>query len=146
MEGSGGRRALIATFVAAFLLLPGSAAVADHGGPCALHREEGELTRRFVKRLIRCATGRWEVPGGAVKAICIARRESGLDPTAVSEPEGLYVGLYQHSREMWPDRYGDWTRPAWELRPRALNGRTSTIVTIRMVNAYGWGPWRGDGC
>lgn len=146
MERSGRRLALVVTMLAALLALPGGTAAADHVGPCALHREDGEGTRHLVKRLIRCATATWEVPGGSVKAICIARRESGLDPRAVSEPEGLYVGLFQHSAEMWPDRYGTWTMRAWELRQRALNARTNTIVTIRMVNAHGWGPWRGPGC
>lgn len=99
-----------------------------------------------MKRLIRCAVRRWDVPGGAEKAICVARRESGLNPKAVSEPEGLYVGLFQHSAEMWPDRYETWTRPRWELRTGALNGRTNAIVAIRMVNANGWDPWEGEGC
>jgi hypothetical protein len=55
------------------------------------------------------------------------------------------VGLFQHSADAWPDRYDAWTRKAWQLDPRARNGRTNTIVTIRMVNANGWGPWRGAG-
>lgn len=146
MQRSGRRRALVATILTALLVLPGGTAAADHVGPCALHREVGEGTRHFVKRLIRCSTTRWVVPGGSVKAICIARRESRLDPTVVSKPEGLYVGLFQHSAELWPDRYSEWAKPGWKLRPRALNARTNTIVTIRMVNAHGWGPWRGPGC
>jgi hypothetical protein len=146
MERSGRRLALIATILASLLVLPAGTALAEHVGPCALHREDGEETRHFVKRLIRCAARSWEVPGGALKAICIARRESGLDPKVVSEPEGLYVGLFQHSREMWADRYGTWAKPVWELRQRAVNGRTNAIVTIRMVNAYGWGPWEGRDC
>jgi hypothetical protein len=27
-----------------------------------------------------------------------------------------------------------------------LNGRTNAVVTMRMVNAEGWGPWAGVGC
>jgi hypothetical protein len=147
MERSRRRRAFLAVFLAALLvILPTGASSADRPGPCAKHREEDEPTRRYMRRLIRCAANRWEVPGGAETAICIARRESGLDPNAVSEPEGLYVGLFQHDVELWSDRYDTWTRPAWELRPGALNGRTNAIVTIRMVNANGWGPWEGEGC
>ena len=102
--------------------------------------------RRWVKRLIRCAANRWEGPGGARKAICIARHESGLYPMAES-PGGHYLGLFQHSAAYWPDRYDNWTRRIWELDARAKNGRTNTIVTIRMVNGHGWGPWKGvDGC
>lgn len=120
-------------------------AVAEHRpGPCALDRAENEDVRRYVKRLIRCATGEWPVPGGAERAICIAEAESHLNPKATSE-DGAYLGLFQHAAEAWPGRYRDWTEEDWELDDRALNGRTNTIVTIRMVNANGWGPWRGAG-
>lgn len=82
--------------------------------------------------------------GGATKAICIADVESGLNPDARSAG-GTYLGLFQHSAELWPDRYDTWTRRAWELDESALSGRTNTIVTIRMVNANGWGSWAGVG-
>jgi hypothetical protein len=79
------------------------------------------------------------VPGGRTRAICIARRESGLDPTATSEPTGRYRGLYQHDRDLWDRRYNTYTKPEWEVSTRALNGRTNSIVTIRMVfNAGSW--------
>jgi hypothetical protein len=100
--------------------------------------------RSFSKRLIRCAAERWEVPGGPEKAICIAEAESHLNPRATSEG-GEYLGLFQHSAEAWPDRYEAWTRPAWELDESALSGRTNAIVTIRMVNDGGWGPWEDVG-
>jgi hypothetical protein len=44
---------------------------------------------------------------------------------------------------MWPARFTEYTRPAWELSPRALNGRTNAIVTIRMV--FKIGTWRNAG-
>ena len=97
-----------------------------------------------MKDLIRCAAKRWEVHGGAAKAICIARVESGLNPKSTSS-DGTYLGLFRHSADAWPDRYDAWTRRAWQLDPRALNGRTNAIVTIRMVSANGWGPWSGVG-
>jgi len=114
-------------------------------GPCALARDDGEAIQDFSIRIIQCAADRWPVPGGADKAICIAQRESGLVPTA-SSATGEYLGLFQHSAVAWPDRYAEWTRPVWGLKPTALNGRTNAIVTIRMVNAEGWGPWSGVGC
>jgi hypothetical protein len=114
-------------------------------GPCALARGETETIQDFAARIITCAADRWPVPGGAEKAICIAQRESGLIPTA-SSPSGEYLGLFQHSAAAWPDRYAEWTRPAWALRASALNGRTNAVVTVRMVNAGGWGPWSGIGC
>jgi hypothetical protein len=113
-------------------------------GPCGFVRLEGETIRHFSKRRISCAVARFgPVPGGAARAICIAKRESGLDPSATSEPTGQYRGLYQHDRGMWPDRYDDYTQPTWELSPRALNGRTNAIVTVRMVAKSG--TWKGAG-
>ena len=114
-------------------------------GPCALTRDDGESIQDFSIRLITCAADRWPVPGGADQAVCVARRESGLVPTA-SSPTGEYVGLFQHSAAAWPDRYTEWTRPVWQLKENPFNGRTASVVTMRMVNADGWGPWSGAGC
>jgi len=116
----------------------------ERPGPCPIARAEGQRVQDWVRDLIRCAERRWEVPGGAERAICIAEAESGLDPKTVSG-HGAYVGLYQHSAAAWPERYREWTRPVWQLDERPLNARTNVIVTIRMVNAEGWGPWQGVG-
>ena len=146
--------AVIGGSVAASLLLSSPASASPAGGrsgsprvagPCALTRLADEEIEDFSSRMITCATDRWPVPGGAEKAICIADRESGLIPWA-SSPTGQYVGLFQHSAEAWPDRYDEWTQPYWELKRNPLNGRTNSIVTIRMVNDAGWGPWAGTGC
>ena len=87
------------------------------------------------------------VPGGSDRAICIAKRESGLNPKAESAT-GVYLGLYQHAAEYWEWRYDTYTEPAWDLPTSALKGRTNSIVTIRMVVEAGtWGAagWpRGD--
>ncbi len=83
------------------------------------------------------------VPGGTARAICIARRESGLNPSATSEPTGRYRGLYQHDRDYWLSRYEEHTVATWELSRRALNGRTNAIVTVRMVSRAG--TWLGAG-
>jgi hypothetical protein len=114
-------------------------------GPCALVRSVGEAIQDFSIRIITCAADKWPVEGGADKAICIARRESGLVPTA-SSSTGMYVGLFQHSAADWPRRYEQWTRPSWQLKENPYNGRTNAIVTIRMANAQGWGAWAGAGC
>ena len=114
-------------------------------GPCALARADGEIIQDFSIRLITCAADRWPVEGGAEKAICIARRESGLIPTA-SSATGLYVGLFQHSAADWPRRYDEWTRPIWELKENPYNGRTNAIVAVRIANAEGWAAWSGTGC
>jgi len=135
---------LVVALAAAALAVPASA---HHlPGPCAIDRTEEQTVHAWVKDLIRCAARRWEVPGGAAKAICIARAESGLNPRSASD-DGAYLGLYQHSADAWPDRYDAWTAKSWELDPRARNGRTNTIVTMRMVNGNGWGDWKGvEGC
>ena len=131
--------------VAVVLLLPSTSAFAgDATGPCDLTRKADETTRSKMERLIVCAADRWEVGGGSQRAICVAEAESDLNPQAMSA-DGTHVGLYQHLADAWPDRFDAWTRPAWNLNESALSGRTNTIVTIRMVNADGWGPWRGAG-
>lgn len=134
------------TFLLVFGLVSGAITVAAAPtiGPCDLRRLADEGVRSFSRRLIRCATERWEVPGGADKAVCIADAESNLNPRATSAG-GEYLGLFQHSAEAWPERLETWTRPAWGLDESALSGRTNAIVTARMVNENGWGPWEGIG-
>ena len=134
----------MATIVAG-VALGATPAVAHHlPGPCDAHRRDGESVKHFSKRRIRCAVERFgPVPGGAKRAICIARRESGLIPSTTSEPTGEYRGLFQHDRDLWPARYDEYSKPVWELSPRALNGRTNAIVTLRMVDDFG--TWRGAG-
>ncbi len=120
-----------------------SPAVSPSSGPCDLTRQSSESTHHLMRRRIACAVDRFgPVGGGAPRAICIAKRESGLDPHAKSAT-GMYLGLYQHAATMWPDRYKTWTRRSWELSKRALNGRSNSIVTIRMVHAIG--GWRKAG-
>jgi hypothetical protein len=131
--------------LAVLLLVAGvllGATPASATGPCDFPRLDGETIQHFSKRRIVCAVERFgPVPGGTVRAICIAKRESGLDPSATSEPTGEYRGLYQHDRDLWPARYDRYTAPVWELSPSALNGRSNAIVTIRMVADIGtW--WR----
>ena len=130
------------------VLLPLGCAATDQPGPCALHQDEGETLRHFMRRRISCAVDRFgPVPGGVERAICIAKRESGLNPKAASET-GMYLGLYQHAAEYWPARYDANTNDAWALPLSARNGRSNSIVTVRMVvklgswNDAGW--HRGD--
>ena len=114
-------------------------------GPCPLTRVAGEAIQDFSVRLIECAATRWPVEGGAEKAICIADRESGLIPTA-SSATGMYVGLFQHSAADWPCRYDEWTKPWWRLKENPYNGRTNSIVTMRIAHEEGWAAWAGAGC
>ena len=121
---------------------------ATRPGPCPLARVSTETVQAYAARVIACAAGIWSVPGGVDRAICIARRESGLNPAA-SSPNGDYLGLFQHSAKYWPARYAAWTRVGWQLRPSALNARTNAVVTLRMVHAAGrWSTagWSPKGC
>jgi hypothetical protein len=107
-------------------------------GPCRVALSRDETVQTYERQVIVCAAARWTVPGGSKRAVCIARRESGLVPTATS-PGGLYLGLFQHSAKMWPSRFKRWAAPSWHLGTSALNGRSNTIVTMRMVHAHhGW--------
>jgi len=136
--------------IAGVLLGATPAGAYDIPGPCEFHRLDGESMQHFARRQIVCAVDLFgPVPGGTERAICIARRESGLDPTATSSPTGEYRGLYQHDRDMWPARYDSYTQPVWELSRRALSGRTNAIVTVRMVVDMGtWheAGWPPKGC
>jgi hypothetical protein len=118
-------------------------------GPCDLSPASGESVTHLMRRRITCAVERFgPVGGGARRAICIAKRESGLDPKA-SSATGMYLGLYQQSAAMWPHRYKAWTRRVWHLSKNAKNGRSNSIVTIRMVHAAGgWkdAGWPIKGC
>jgi hypothetical protein len=144
-------------FVVAVVTLPlligvtatASPTVSTVSGPCDLTRRASESTHHLMRRRISCAVDRFgPVGGGAPTATCIAKRESGLDPDAKSAT-GKYLGLYQHAATMWPDRFERWTQRSWALSRRALNGRSNSIVTIRMVHARGgWkaAGWPKKGC
>ena len=122
---------------------PASSLPSTKSGPCHLSRRSSESVHHFTRRRISCAVDRFgPVGGGAARAICIAKRESGLDPTARSAT-GRYLGLYQHAKKLWPDRYKKWTQRSWDLSKRALSGRSNSIVTIRMVHAMG--GWKAAG-
>jgi hypothetical protein len=148
-----GTTTLVGVALAASLWLAPSATAHPTGpttrvpGPCALTRLSGETVQHLSARLIRCAAAKWTVPGGAARAICIARHESGLVPTATSAT-GKYLGLFQNAKRYWPTNYRHYTMRAWALKRTALNGRTNAVVSLRMAHdpAVGWRPWRGTGC
>lgn len=139
-----GSVATVLLLLAGVLVGPTPVAARHLPGPCNFHRLEGESDQAFSRRRITCAVERFgPVPGGSARAICIARRESGLDPSVTSEPTGEYRGLFQHDRDFWGWRFDTYTVRSWELSPRVLNGRTNAIVTIRMVVDFG--TWKAAG-
>ncbi|HEY6103338.1 MAG TPA: hypothetical protein VI007_08970 [bacterium] len=95
-----------------------------------------KASKHEVKQLIRCAAHHWGSPGGANKALDVARCESGFQPDAYN-PSG-YAGVYQQAVRYWPDRAHKWGFP----HRSAYNGRANIIVSIRMANsANGWRIW-----
>lgn len=93
-------------------------------------------SRREVKRLIGCAARHWDSPGGANKALDVARCESRFQTDAYN-PSG-YAGVYQQAVHYWPDRANKWGFPDRSV----YNGRANIIVSVRMANsADGWSIW-----
>ena len=91
-----------------------------------------------VKKLIRCAEARWSVPGGAPKALSIARRESKFRPRAYNSYSGA-AGIFQHLRRYWPGRASIFGFRGYS----AFNARANIMVTMRMVHGGGCAPWGG---
>jgi hypothetical protein len=145
-----GSAAVVLAVLGTIVVTPAtSRAVNTLPGPCSLQRLDGESVQHLSARRVRCAVRVYgPVRGGADRAVCIAARESGLDPRA-SSATGMYLGLFQHDAIAWPNRYRTWTDPIWNLSTSALSGRTNAIVTIRMVRtAGGWraAGWPRRGC
>lgn len=137
------RRVLTAIVVAiVFTVGPNLPVEAHHRpGPCDIHWWRAWKDDRNVepiKRLIRCAAARWPVPGGAEKALDVARCESGFRPNAYGNGN---AGVFQHRLPYWEGRYEAYTRRRWRLFESVYNGRTNVIVSIRMAHDIGWGPW-----
>jgi hypothetical protein len=137
---------LLAVVLAASLSMltaPTAEAVRHPPHPCDLPRRDGETIQHYSRRLISCAVGAYgPVAGGAMRAICIAKRESALIPTASSKT-GQYLGLFQHAAKYWSWRLDTYTEPSWDLSSSALSGRSNAIVTVRMVHAIG--GWKRAG-
>ena len=128
--------------VVAFTIGPNLPAEAHHRpGPCSVHWVKEWRENRNVepiKAIIRCAVGRWPVPGGSAKALSVAACESGFRPNAYGNGN---AGVYQHRQPYWEGRYDTYTRRRWHLYTSVYNGRTNVIVSIRMAHVYGWGAW-----
>jgi hypothetical protein len=100
---------------------------------CAIDWRKGTW---HVKKLIRCAAFRYQVPGGAAKALAIADRESSFYPRAYNSYSGA-SGVFQHLKRYWPGRAHAFGFKGWS----AFNARANIIVSMRMVKRHGWAPW-----
>lgn len=128
-------------------------------GPCDEDRYDvkprmgHEKVARKVGALIRCAVRRWDVSGGASKALDVAECESGLWPWAIG---GDNLGIFQHKAKYWLGRVNAYLRRrwfsdfAWERIHQAASvsnpgpaflARANVLVAVQMVHRGGWGPW-----
>jgi GNAT superfamily N-acetyltransferase len=129
-------RALVCTALAASLSPLGTVPSASAAGTLPDHICHFAWWRgdREVKETIRCAAHRWEVQGGARKALHVADCESGFDPSARGHG---YGGVYQHLVSAWPDRAATFGFPDASV----FNGRANSIVAVRMAHRASWKPW-----
>ena len=137
------RRHLVATLsiAAVLMIVPASNAQAAtlgarrHQVPAKICNYDWRKGTYQIRRLIRCAAHRWDVPGGADMALYVANRESKFHPNAYN-PSGC-AGIYQHMLRYWPGRAAAYGFRGWS----AFNARANIIVTMQMVHRAGWGPW-----
>lgn len=98
------------------------------------------------ERLIRCAARHWSVPGGAERALDIARCESGdaLYPRAYNEGS---AGVFQHQKRYWRERATKYlSNPKWGVDTATVqvwDAWANVVVAFRMAmdRDIGWGPW-----
>jgi soluble lytic murein transglycosylase-like protein len=136
------RHAVAALSIAAILtVMPATISQAGiipegrHHTPARICNYDWQKGTWQVKQLIRCAADHWNVPGGESMALAIADRESRFRPNAYN-PSGC-AGIYQHMLKYWPGRAAAYGFSGWS----AYNARANIIVTMRMVDRGGWGPW-----
>jgi hypothetical protein len=97
--------------------------------------------RSTVRSLIACEATLWNVPGGASRALAVARCESRFERAAFN-PTGCggsgCVGLFQQSLRYWRRRAAEYGYPG---RP-ATDPRANVVVSMRMAEERG--TWSRD--
>ena len=97
--------------------------------------------RSTVRSLIACEATLWNVPGGAPRALAVARCESRFERAAFN-PTGCggsgCVGLFQQSLRYWRRRAAEYGYPG---RP-ATDPRANVVVSMRMAEERG--TWSRD--
>lgn len=93
---------------------------------------------RPIFRMLRCAERMYPVRGGLNKVMQVVWCESRFNPFAVSE-SGRHFGLFQHDRKFWMTRWSAWSLDGMPRNP--TNAWTNIMVSMRIINAYGWGAW-----
>lgn len=95
-------------------------------------------TDREERLTVRCAARRFGV--SAQQMFAVGQCESGFNRLAYN-PNGPYLGIWQHAATAWAYRVKAYEPPLWELDPSWTNARTQAVVTARMAHASGWGAW-----
>lgn len=123
--------------------------VGSHQTPsCRFRYLDGNpvFSKGEVASTIKCAVHRWHVAGGIEEALCIARRESGLNWYA-DNPTSSASGVYQFVEGTWVSQVS--ARAEFvkfqELQRSVWNARSNVMIAIRSAHGAGWGPW-GGGC
>lgn len=135
----------VATTVLSALLFVSAAApnaeatkVKDPSRYCRTSDGNG-FSNKDVVQAIRCAVGKWSVPGGVHEALSIAKCESGLDEHARL---GQFSGVYQQGSSWWRGRFRHYNpHHGFRLSPSIWNARSNVVISIRMMHAVGTGPW-----
>lgn len=103
--------------------------------PCA------DVVHSAIRSLIACEATLWNVPGGAARALAVARCESRFE-TAAFNPSGCdgagCLGVFQQSLQYWRMRAAEYGYPG---RP-ATDPRANVVVSMRM--AADRGTWALD--
>lgn len=103
------------------------------------------FTDHEVKLLISCAVDHYSVPGGAVRALYVANRESGYECRA-RNPFSTASGVLQITASTWNSWWSTLAprlNPEWRLRKHVLGCRPNVMIGILAAHRWGWGPWGG---
>lgn len=142
-------QAAVAGSTIAALGASGARVRVDREAECRYGRSDGQpgYSTLDVRRVIRCAVGKWSVPGGYDKAVAVASCESGSD--LLDHSTDGYTGTFQQSTRYWDGRRAAYNPVGWDkpLQHPAWHPRANVVVSIRMAHADGdWSDWSQGAC
>lgn len=123
---------------------PAANVLVPSAGPCSEYRYRHIIpslgipeVQRRVKLLIRCAARKW--PISLSTAFAIADRESHYYCWAVN-PSGS-TGVFQVISSTWESWRSSFPWLASVTIDSRLNCRSNVLMSVRVMNAWGYGPW-----
>ena len=147
------RKAIKGFFVAALVVLfnplSAQATYQEKVNKCEFQWMDPGITwsRDEVVRTIRCFANKFGVD--VSKALYVADRESHYNEWAYNDGGcggSDCGGLFQHHMAYWSSRadyFPDWQRWLNINSDCWCNPRIQSLVTTKMVQKSGWGPWGG---